>query len=161
LFYLMLCPCGAAWSVDALWKRRTGPLYVHPWPICLIFVQMIFMYWINGLYRLFGETWRDGTSLFYVLGDLSLSRFSQLAVPVPLRFVVTQIMPWRGLAWETLFPLLVIFKWPRRVALFLGVSFHLGIFISMELGPFVAYALCMSLPLIPLEWWLDRKRESP
>jgi hypothetical protein len=150
LFYLMLCPCGAVWSVDSLWKRRTGPVYVHPWPICLIFVQMIFMYWMNGLYKLFGDTWREGSSLHYVLGDLALTRFSQVALPLP--FIVTQIMSWTVLAWETLFPFLAIFKWPRRLALCLGVIFHLGIFVSLELGPFVPYAMCLYLPLIPWEW---------
>jgi hypothetical protein len=150
LFYLMLCPCGAVWSVDSLWKRRTGPVYVHPWPICLIFVQMIFMYWMNGLYKLFGDTWHDGSSLHYVLGDLALTRFSQVAWPVPL--FVTRILTWTVLAWETLFPLLVIFKWPRRFALCMGVLFHLGIFATLEIGPFVPYALCMYLPLIPWEW---------
>jgi hypothetical protein len=151
LFYLMLCPCGVVWSVDALWRRRSGagPVYVHPWPICLIFVQMIFMYWMNGLYKLFGETWRDGTSLHYVLGDMALTRFSQVAWPAPI--YVTRIMTWTVLAWETLLALLVIFKWPRRLALWMGVMFHLGIFVSLELGPFALYALCMYLPLIPLE----------
>lgn len=152
LFYLMLCPCGAVWSVDSLWKRRSGagPVYVHPWPICLIFVQMIFMYWINGVYKLFGETWRDGSSLHYVLGDLALTRFSQVAWPVP--FWLSRIMTWTVLAWEVLFPLLVLFRWPRRVALCMGVMFHLGIFATLELGPFVPYALCLYLPLIPWEW---------
>ncbi len=154
LFYLMLCPCGAAWSVDSLLKRRApGPVYVHPWPICLIFVQMVLMYWMNGLYKLFGETWREGSSLHYVLGDMALARFSQVAWPVP--YQLTRIMTWTVLAWETLLPLLVIFKWPRRLALFMGVMFHLGIFASLELGPFALYALCMYLPLIPWE------RQSP
>lgn len=169
LFYLMLCPCGAVWSVDALFRRKpprplspggergdlSGPVYVHPWPICLIFVQMIFMYWMNGLYKLFGETWREGSSLHYVLGDLALTRFSQVAWPMP--FFLTRTMTWTVLAWENLFPLLVIFKWPRRVALCVGVMFHLGIFVSLELGPFVPYALCLYLPLIPFEW-LDRSK---
>ncbi|HZZ82132.1 MAG TPA: HTTM domain-containing protein [Gemmataceae bacterium] len=158
LFYLMICPCGAAWSIDSLWKKRSGPAYVHPWPICLIVAQMIFMYWMNGLYKLFGETWREGSSLHYVLGDLALARFSRVALPLP--FVVTQIMTWTVLAWEVLFPFTLIFKWPRRVALFMGVMFHLGIFVSLELGPFALYAICMYLPLLPLEWWLDRRGET-
>ncbi|MSQ95156.1 MAG: hypothetical protein EXR98_11455 [Gemmataceae bacterium] len=152
LFYLMLCPCGAAWSIDALFRRRTGPVYVYPWPICLLFAQMIFMYWMNGLYKLFGETWtKEGTSLYYVMGDVVLTRFSQKSVPLSqeVYLQITQMMTWSILAWEVSFPLLVIFKWPRRFALFAGVMFHLGIFASMELGGFVPYALCMYLPFLP------------
>ena len=92
-------------------RRPPGPVYVHPWPICLIFVQMIFMYWINGLSKLFGETWLDGSSLHYVLGDIALTRFSQVAWPIP--FYLTCLLSWTVLAWENLFPLLVLFKWPR------------------------------------------------
>jgi hypothetical protein len=149
LFYLMLCPCGAAWSVDALFQKRTGPVYVHPWPLRLIFVQMILIYFINGLYKLFGGSWRDGTSLHYVLGDLALTRFSQVQLPIP--HPVTQIMTWTVMIWEVSFPLLVLEKWTRRIALMFGVLFHLGIFVTMELAGFVPYALCMYLPLLPWE----------
>ena len=53
----MLCPCGAAWSLDS-WLRRArgrGPgerLYVHPWPLCLLFVQMAMIYFYNGVHKL-------------------------------------------------------------------------------------------------------------
>jgi len=149
LFYLMLCPCGAVLSVDALFKKRAGPVYVHPWPLRLIFVQMIFIYFVNGLYKLFGASWLEGDSLHYVLGDLALTRFSQLQAPIPHR--VTQIMTWSVLIWEVSFPVLVLEKWTRRIALVVGVLFHLGIFATMELGGFVPYALCMYLPLVPWE----------
>lgn len=151
LFYVMLCPCGAGWSIDALFTRGNGPVYVPPWPVRLIFAQMIPIYFMNGLYKLFGTTWLDGESLYYVLGDVVLTRFSQMSVPLSeenyLR--MTQVMTWIVLVWEVSFPLLVIFKWPRRIALYFGVTFHLGIFATMELGGFVPYALCMYLPLLP------------
>ena len=150
LFYLMLCPCGAACSFDALWRKQPGPVYVSPWAIRLIFVQMIFIYWMNGLYKLFGDSWLDGNSLYFVMGDLALTRFSQVGVPIP--FEITRMMTWSVLIWEVSFPIVVLFKWPRRIALFFGVMFHLGIFASMELGGFVPYALCMYLPLVPWEW---------
>jgi hypothetical protein len=154
LFYLMLCPSGAALSVDALFAKRQGPVHVHPWPIRLIFVQMIFIYFMNGLYKLFGASWLSGNSLYFVLGDAALSRFSQEQLAIP--FEITRMMTWSVLAWEASFPLLVLFKWPRRFALIMGVMFHLGIFATMELGGFVPYALCMYLPLAP---WEKLRRE--
>ncbi|MBI2808561.1 MAG: HTTM domain-containing protein [Planctomycetes bacterium] len=160
LFYLMFCPCGAAWSIEALLHRRRGPVYVHPWPIRLLFVQMIFIYFINGLYKLLGERWLTGTSLYFVLADAALIRFSPVAFPIPVW--MTRVMTWSVLAWEVAFPALVLFKWPRRLALAFGVLFHLGIFATMELGGFVPYALCLYLPLLPWErLTLRRERGEP
>jgi hypothetical protein len=120
---------------------------VSPWPIRLIFVQMIFIYFINGLYKLFGDPWLKGESLHYVLADATLARVSVVALPLP--FYVTKWMTWSVLTWEVTFPFMAMWKWSRRVALCFGVLFHLGIFASMELALFVPYALCMYLPMIP------------
>src|SRR5262249_7292870 len=50
--YLMLTPCGATWSVDAWLRRRRsrleGRVFVHPWALRLLFVQLVLIYWTNG-----------------------------------------------------------------------------------------------------------------
>lgn len=160
LFYLMLCPCGAAWSVDAWLKRRLGllkgPAYVYPWVIGLLFLQMVFIYWCNGVYKLTGADWQQGNALYYVLGDLTLTRWSSAQLHLP--YLLTRVLTWSVLAWEALFPLLVLWRPTRIVALLFGVAFHLGIGLSMELGGFVPYVLCLYLPLLPWER-LSRRRE--
>ena len=78
------------WSIDAWWKGTKNPVWVHPWPIRLLFTQMIFIYFMNGVYKLCGVTWREGNSLHYVLGDLALTRFSQTWLPLPI--VVTRLL---------------------------------------------------------------------
>ncbi|MBM3997678.1 MAG: hypothetical protein FJ303_26545 [Planctomycetes bacterium] len=153
LFYLVLCPCGAVWSLDAWIDQRTEnnpePTYVYPWAIRLIFVQLMLIYFTNGVSKLLGPQWRDGTALNYVLGDVTLTRFSHAAWPLP--FELSRLLTWLVLAWELSFPLLMIWKWPRRVALSIGVMFHLAIFATMELAAFSPYALCLYLPLVPFE----------
>jgi len=68
---------------------------------------------------------------------------------LPLPLLVTQIMTWFVLGWELSFPLLMTWKWTRRVGLVFGVLFHLGIFVLMEISVFPLYAICMYLPMIP------------
>jgi uncharacterized membrane protein YphA (DoxX/SURF4 family) len=154
LFYLMLCPCGAAWSLDA-WKERASarrlPVYVHPWPLRLLFVQMTLIYFMNGTYKLLGANWVHGNSLYYVLGDLTLARWSYAQFPVP--YWLTRLLTWAVLAWEAGFPLWVALPRTRTAALWFGVAFHLGIGVSLELGGFAFYALCLYLPLLPWERW--------
>jgi uncharacterized membrane protein YphA (DoxX/SURF4 family) len=156
LFYLMVSPCGAAWSIDR-WRRRRAaqssapgaPVFIHPWPLRLLMVQMVFIYFSNGVFKLTGKTWGAGDSLYYVLSDLTLARWSYAQVTVP--YWITKLLTWFVLGWEAGFPLWVALPWTRKAALWFGVAFHLGIGISMELGFFVPYALCFYLPLVPWE----------
>ena len=152
MFYLMLCPCGAAWSIDGLLARRrgrTGPVFVSPWALRLLFVQMTLIYFMNGIYKLTGTEWRDGTSLYYVWCDLTLSRFSYAQIALPLWLV--QILSWGVMVWEVGFPVWVAIPWTRTAALLMGVAFHLGIMLTMELGFFGPYMLTLYLPLVPWE----------
>lgn len=202
LFYLMLGPSGAAWSVDAWFRRRyrwrlggrdvtpglyrrnaplTAPFSIHPWPLRLLFIQLMLIYLCNGLYKAGGNTWHAGSSLYYVLGDLTLSRFSYAMLPIPYR--LTQLLTWMVLWWEVLIaPLMlvpwrsladrvervqwlgihhlhVLLRWNREILLAFGASFHLGILFGMEIGGFPLYVLCLYLPLLPWERW--RWRPAP
>jgi hypothetical protein len=164
LFYLMLCPCGAAWSVDAWLRGRKGPVFVAPWALRLLFVQMVFIYWCNGLHKITGDDWRSGNALYFVLGDLTLARFSYALSPLPTgaSYTVTQILTWFVLTWELTLPLLLIWRPVRNVALVCGALFHLGILFHMELGFFPPYMWCLYLPLLPWEKLADRlRRKTP
>jgi hypothetical protein len=182
----MLTPCGAAWSVDAWLRRRKdrvrGPVYIYPWALRLLFVQMMLIYFCNGLYKATGGDWRSGNSLYYVLGDLTLARWSYAQIRVP--YWLTKLASWMVLVWEVGFPLWVGLPWkwfadlydgtrlvwlrlalrPLRhipvVALSFGVAFHLGIWAAMELGCFVPYMLCLYLPLLPAERLARRRAKS-
>lgn len=156
VFYLMLCPCGAVWSVDRLIEKYRSRvalsharIVVSPWPLRLLFVQLTLIYFMNGLYKLGGANWWSGDSLYYVLCDVTLTRFSYAQFPVP--FWLTRIMTWLVLVWEVGFPLWVSLRWTRTAALWIGVLFHVGIYVSLELGNFAPYILTLYLPLVPWE----------
>ena len=162
LFYLMICPCGAAFSLDAWRARRRGlkgPVFISPWPLRLLFIQMVFIYWCNGLYKLNSKDWREGESLYLVLSDLTLTRVSHALLDLP--HWLTKVMTFTVLAWELTFPLLVCNRWTRPPALIMGVLFHLGIFFSMELGGFAPYMWTLYLPFLPWERWFGPKMPVP
>lgn len=159
LFFLVISPCGAAWSIDQrLAPASHAPVFIYPWILRLIFLQMIVIYFVNGVYKVLGEQWRDGTSLYYVLASPTMTRVSYAQFHLPI--ILTKLLTWTVLAWELTFPLLVAFRWTRTPALVLGVLFHLGIWASLELGFFSFYMLTMYLPLIPWERLYKRKDNS-
>ncbi len=153
LFHLMLSPCAAAWSVDAWLARQRGQVcgdvFVHPWPLRLLFIQMIFIYFVNGIYKVVGEDWLSGDSMYYVLCDLTLTRFSIEQMPLPLWSL--RLLSWSVLMWEVGFPLWVALRPTRVAALVFGALFHVGITLTMELGGFGPYMLVLYLPLLPWE----------
>lgn len=154
LFYLAIAPCGAVWSVDAWRSRRPGPVFIYPWPLRLLFLQMILIYWANGLHKLVGRDWQHGDSLYYVLADATLSRWSAAQFQLP--YWLTRLMTWTVLTWEVSLPALLVWRPVRLVALCFGALFHVGIWVTMELGFFPPYMLCLYLPLLPWEKLADR-----
>jgi hypothetical protein len=154
LFYLMLSPCAAVW---ALGRRHEGRVYIHPWALRLLIVQMAVIYVVNGLYKLAGPSWRDGDVLHYVLANPAWSRFPYGWLPLP--FAVTQVMTWTVLLWEIFFPVFVAMRATRTLSLWLGVSFHVGTCVFLQLGPFPLYMLCFYLPFVPWERYADRWRQ--
>jgi uncharacterized membrane protein YphA (DoxX/SURF4 family) len=170
LFLLMLSPCGRAFSLDARRARRkgrgreAGPATTPAWPVRLLQIQLCVIYLTTGLSKLLPEdgwfegTWWDGTSLHYVLNNLTLSRWSYAQLPVPLW--LTAPLTYLAVWWEVLFTPLVLWRRTRRWALWFGVLFHVGIFATIEAGWFSFYSLAFYGVWIPGEFW-DRHLRRP
>jgi hypothetical protein len=154
LFYLMLTPCGVAWSMRRQRRDAGRPVFVSPWALRLLAAQLAIMYLFNGIYKLAGPDWRAGNVMQSVLGNLAWTRLSyeQLALP----YWMTVAMTWTVLAWELTFPLFVMIPWIRAPVLWLGVAFHLSTAVLLQLGPFPFYAMCLYLPFVPWEKYVDR-----
>src|SRR5262249_10260690 len=133
------------------------PVYVAPWWLRLMFLQLVIIYFLNGIYKLSGTSWQEGTSLYRVLASVELSRFPLSQLPVT--FTMLQIGSYIVVAWESSFPLLVIWRWTRVPALLMGVFFHLGILVTLEIGFFAPYMLCFYLPMLPWGGRCGKKEE--
>ena len=150
LFYLMLTPCGATGRLRLRRSTiRSTPIMVHPWALRLLLIQMALIYFMNGLFKLRGSHWHTGQALGLVLGDCAWTRWSFAGWPLPGWLL--QAMTWLVLLWELAFPFCLFLPRVRRPALWLGVAFHVGTGLTMRLGPFPLYMLCLYMPLVPWE----------
>jgi len=139
LFCLLWADCGAMWSVDASLSRAKAPRepYRHRvpiWPLRLMRIQVAAIYFVTGLWKLNSVLWRDGSALHYVFENPQFRRFTMLASPAwdPWTTVAT----YATLAWELSFAFLLFHPRARRWALAAGVVVHLGMWATLELGPF-------------------------
>lgn len=167
LWLLVLGNGTATWSFDAL--IRTGKLQtnalISSWPRYLGILQILVTYTTTGIQKIsvywlpFGEL----SAVYYVLQQPSFIRFAPEWVPPFFR--VTQLMTLVTWLWEVGSPLVGYYYWCREtldrggrarklfawldlriVWALVGSGFHIGIWATMEVGPFspitMAYYLC-------------------
>ncbi len=158
LFWSILLPLGAYWSVDrvrsALPRPSTRFLSLATFGL---FLQIAFVYWFTAALKS-GPEWRvDHTALYYALS------LDQLATPVGhylLNFPdLLQVMTFGTFMLEAIGPILLFcpfFTGPVRTGAALSfMSLHFGIWLTMDIGifPWVS-AFCM-VCFFPT-WFWDR-----
>jgi hypothetical protein len=157
-FWGMLLPLGAYWSVD-----RARSALPRPSPRFLslatfgLFMQIAFVYWFTTALKA-GPEWRsDYTALYYALS------LDQLATPIGHLLLdfpsLLQALTLSTVVLEALGPLLLFcpfFTGPVRTGAALAfMGFHLGIWLTMDIGifPWIS-AFCM-VCFFPT-WFWDR-----
>ena len=142
---VVLAPCGLLWSMDATRRRRRGQapnLLRAPWALRFLQLELAVGYALSAWAKLQGSTWRDGTALGLALRIEDLQRF---AVPTWIleQSGIVHALTWGTLAFESTFLLLV---WNRRLrpwVLGVGVLFHLGIDVFLDIG-FFSYVIFLA-----------------
>jgi hypothetical protein len=139
--YLMIGPCGAAYSLDRLWKRKRagGPLPVAPSvsanvAIRLIQIHMCVVYFFSATGKLLGATWWGGQAIWLSVGNLeyqSLDMTWLASWPLLINFLTHATV-----FWELSYCVLV---WPRLLrplVIAMAVPVHLGIAIALGMKTF-------------------------
>jgi uncharacterized membrane protein YphA (DoxX/SURF4 family) len=157
-FYLMLSPCGNFWSVDAY--NREKPQFVSVWPLRLMQFQVALIYFVSGWVKFHSQEWLDGTILQYVLSHPQYSRWDGWlilynAIIMPLLAGLAWFIRW----WELLFPLLLLNGYTRKLSLIIGISFHVGLLLTMNLRWFAVIMLSLYLALMPNAWFIRLEKK--
>jgi hypothetical protein len=140
LFCLVWADTSSVLSFDA-WRERnrtresTFAAPEHPvWPLRLIEFQVAIIYLSSGLWKLFGPSWRDGSAVHDSLSLNIFHRFPNSASP-DIDWLLT-LGTYATLFWELTFPLMLLHWWTRRAVLIFGCVMHVGLWLTLELGPF-------------------------
>ncbi|HXZ11735.1 MAG TPA: HTTM domain-containing protein [Candidatus Sulfotelmatobacter sp.] len=138
-FFLIFAPAGAALSLDRLIRIRRGKEGAEvmpraPWAQRMIQIELALLYFATFCWKIEGDTWAQGTALYYVYHLDELQRF-----PVPGWFerpAILKIGTWFGLALEFSLGVLIWVKELRYYLLALGILFHLWLEYSLNVPLF-------------------------
>jgi uncharacterized membrane protein YphA (DoxX/SURF4 family) len=141
-FYLMLSSCGNCWSVDACLQIK--PQQVSVWPLRLIQFQIALIYFVSGWVKFHSPEWLDGTIMQYVLIHPQYSRWDGWSfIDNPLLSGVLVALAGFIRWWELLFPFLLINPRSRKISLLIGILFHSGLLLTMNLRWFPVIMLSL------------------
>jgi hypothetical protein len=128
-FYMMLCPSGAAYSLDARRAaRKRGTLaepVIAPWAQRLLQMQLCLIYFQSCVIKSGGPTWMDGTATHYVLFNREFNQFDLGWLGgYPL---LVNLMTHGALGIEFALAFWLWFRPTRRWAILGGILLHAGI----------------------------------
>lgn len=154
LFLLIFGPIGKMYSIDSWLRRRSGAEQdtanelCSPWTQNLLRFQIAIVYAQSTLAKMDGETWWNGTAVYYAS---HMEDFHKFPVPVIFDHVFGyQIATWATLAIELSLWTLIWVKELRYYVLAAGVLLHLGIDWTMNLPVFENLMIaCYTLFLKP------------
>lgn len=144
---LLICsPCGHSFSIDSLLGRyyptfqqkRTWPV----WALRLIQIQLSVIYLWTFIHKLKGETWIDGTAVYYATRLEGMTNFT---IPILMDSpIFLKLATWGTLLTEFSLGVLIWVKPIRKYVIALGVVFHLGIEYLMSI-PFFELSMIVLL----------------
>lgn len=118
-------------------KRKSRKLQRIPTDkiVLALKIQLCLVYLFAGLWKIKGGLWVEGTALYYLLNvnDFKVTKLSEIIVSSPFLY---KGMTYFTVFFEMGFPFLIWFRKWRLFLIFLGVFFHIGIFILMRIDNF-------------------------
>ncbi|SEM90776.1 HTTM domain-containing protein [Lihuaxuella thermophila] len=147
LTYLLFAHVGAHFSLDALRRKKKGDsgnrdrlwhdlaAAVHNFAWLAAVIQLAFIYFAAGTYKIQGSMWRDGTALYYA------SRVQDFYTPglgewLWQHDVVVVLLTHLTVLYQVAFPFLLLNRYTKYLALLTAFLFHAGIAVFMGLIDF-------------------------
>ncbi|SHE68476.1 TQO small subunit DoxD [Seinonella peptonophila] len=153
LLYIMFTSVGRYFSVDQWLKKRRekkakppswlsrsqlltdskAVIHNFAWLACVI--QLVFMYFSSGSYKIMGSLWQNGTGLYYA------SRVQDFFNPdlTPLLWksdLIMILMSYGTVLFQVAFPFLLLNRFTKYVAILSACMLHIGIAAFMGLVDF-------------------------
>lgn len=174
LLYLCFTDAGRHWSVDARLRGRRGEVRpivpqwfsstLHNLAIILIIHQVVMVYVGSAFWKVQSAVWKDGTAVYFPLQTEAYSPWRDLLHPIYASGPIIAGATYMAIVVQLFFPVLLIYRPTRMVALVLITSMHLGIGIFMGILYFSLVMIAVDMILVSdrswirgLDWLRDRR----
>ena len=169
VMYLMLAPCGSAFSVDAWLREKFKPkiesskklrwLFPEATPSVaaniatrLLQLHLCVIYLFGGLAKARGDSWWDGTAVWYAIGNYEYQSIDMTWLASFPR--IMSALSNATLFWGIFYCALI---WPKRtrvIALAVAVAVHSGIALFLGMVTFGLMMLAANLIFVDPNWLL-------
>lgn len=155
LVFACFAEVGARFSFDAVRRAEAGarpmsPLaaMAHNAGVLACAIQICLVYGVAGLLKVQGESWQNGTALYYALrgGEFTWPGYSEWIFE---NGALLALLSYSTVAFQVSFTfLLFLGRRLRLLAVLAGLSFHLGIITFMSLATFGAFMMAVDLMFV-------------
>ncbi len=144
--YLMVGDSGGVWSLDRWLAARRSQSTTHHSPLTyspaissniairLLQIHMCIIYLFGGIAKMRGDTWWDGSALWYAFAQLEYQSLDMTWL-IHYRWLLA-LLTHLTIFWETFYCFLVWPKLTRPICLAMAVGVHLGIAICLGMKTF-------------------------
>ena len=177
LLYLCFADVSAHWSLDARRRSRAGtvtPSRMPPWigvlfhnvALAAVAAHIFVIYVTSGLSKVQGEMWQEGVGLYYPLRIGQYAPWPGLSELVYSSGIFVTIGSYVTVFVQVFFPLLLLRRGTRVVALLLIFAMHVSIAVTMALPWFSLAMLAGDAVFVrndtyrALARWLSRSRRT-
>jgi hypothetical protein len=144
---LIFTPCGNSFSVDSIigkyFKKSKKKRNASVWGLRLIQIQLSVVYIWTAWHKLKGDTWFDGTAVYYATRIDNLTNFPLPYLLDSMTFL--KLATWGTLLIEFSLGILIWFKEFRIFLIIIGIIFHLSIEYLMSIPFFEWYMIALLL----------------
>lgn len=146
------------WGPETEELRRRMVTILHNGGMAMIALQVMVIYGSAAMYKIQGESWRNGTALYYTMMYDDFSTFPELSAWVASHGTFAALMAYITVFSQMLFPALVFNRRLKYCILVIMLTTHIGIGLLMALPMFSAITIVGDLVFLPTTFWLAATR---
>lgn len=176
LLYMCLTDSGRHWSLDARIRRRRGEVRgiapawmtntLHNLAMILIVHQVVMVYLGSSFWKIQSTVWKDGTAVYYPLQTEAYSPWSDVLQPLYASSGFIAGATYTAIFVQMFFPVFLIYRPTRFLALIVITGMHLGIGLLMGIMYFSLVMIAVDMILVSdrswtrgLDWLATRYRQ--